>query len=91
MSGGKVVKEEHKNAPHAKESSKNVKFKHKGQLKKQNTMKEEDLFDLTLKVVRERGARKGCEKEVRERLKEFNPTKVRESGQYQSTMTSSKR
>ena len=30
-------------------------------------MKEEDLFDLTLKVVRERGARKRCEKEVRER------------------------
>ena len=39
MSGGKVVKEEHKNAPHAKESSKNGKFKHKGQFKKQNTMK----------------------------------------------------
>ena len=58
MSGGKVVKEEHKNAPHAKESSKNGKFKHKGQFKKQNTMKEEDLFDLTLKVVRARGAGK---------------------------------
>ena len=60
MSGGKVVKEEHKNAPHAKESSKNGKFKHKGQLKKQNTMKqEEDLFDLTfdltLAVIRKRG------------------------------------
>ena len=39
MSGSKVVKEEHKNAPHAKESSKNGKFKHKGQFKKQNTMK----------------------------------------------------
>ena len=39
MSGGKVVKEEHKNAPHAKESTKNGKFKHKGQFKKQNTMK----------------------------------------------------
>ena len=39
MSGGKVVKEEHKNATRAKESNKNGKFKHKGQLKKQNTMK----------------------------------------------------
>ena len=55
MSGGKVVKEQHKNAPHAKESSKFGKFKHKGQLKKQNTMKEEDLFDLTLAVIRKRG------------------------------------
>ena len=59
MLGGKVVNEEHKNAPHAKESSKNGKFKHKGQLKKQNTMKEEDLFDLTfdltLAVIRKRG------------------------------------
>ena len=58
MSGGKVVKEEHKNAPHAKESSKNGKFKHKGQFKTHNTMEEEDLFDLTLKVVRARGAGK---------------------------------
>ena len=33
MSGGKVVKEQHKTATHAKESSKNGKFKHKGQLK----------------------------------------------------------
>ncbi len=39
MSGGKVVKEQHKTATHAKESSKNGKFKHKGQFKKQNTMK----------------------------------------------------
>ena len=39
MSGGKVVKEQHKTATHAKESTKNGKFKHKGQLKKQNTMK----------------------------------------------------
>ena len=39
MSGGKVVKEKHKTATEAKESSKNGKFKHKGQFKKQNTMK----------------------------------------------------
>jgi hypothetical protein len=31
LSGGKVVRLSHKNAPHAKESSKNGKFKHKGQ------------------------------------------------------------
>ena len=39
MSDGKVVKEQHKNAPRAKESSKNGKFKHKGQFKTHNTMK----------------------------------------------------
>ena len=39
MSGGKVVKEKHKTATEAKESSKNGKFKHKGQFKTHNTMK----------------------------------------------------
>ena len=39
MSGGKAVKEQHKIATHAKESGKNVKFKHKGQFKTHNTMK----------------------------------------------------
>jgi len=39
LSGGKVVRLSHKNATYAKESSKFGKFKHKGQLKKQNTMK----------------------------------------------------
>ena len=33
LSGGKVVRLSHKNATHAKESVKNVKFKHKGQFK----------------------------------------------------------
>ena len=56
--GGKVVKEKHKTATEAKESTKNGKFKHKGQFKTHNTMKEEDLFDLTLKVVRARDAGK---------------------------------
>ena len=59
MLGGKVVKEKHKTATEAKESSKNGKFKHKGQLKTHNTMKEEDLFDLTfdltLALIRKRG------------------------------------
>ena len=59
MLGGKVVKEQHKTATHAKESSKFGKFKHKGQFKTHNTMKEEDLFDLTfdltLAVIRKRG------------------------------------
>ena len=59
MLGGKVVKEQHKTATHAKESSKNGKFKHKGQFKTHNTMKEEDLFDLTfdltLALIRKRG------------------------------------
>ena len=39
MSGGKVVKEKHKTATEAKESTKNGKFKHKGQFKTHNTMK----------------------------------------------------
>ena len=59
MSGGKVVRLSHKNATEAKESTKNGKFKHKGQFKTHNTMKEEDLFDLTfdltLAVIRKRG------------------------------------
>ena len=39
MLGGKVVRLSHKNATHAKESSKFGKFKHKGQFKTHNTMK----------------------------------------------------
>ena len=39
MLGGKVVRLSHKNATEAKESTKNGKFKHKGQFKTHNTMK----------------------------------------------------
>ena len=39
LSGGKVVRLSHKNATHAKESTKNGKFKHKGQFKTHNTVK----------------------------------------------------
>ena len=39
MSGGKVVKEQHKTATHAKERAKFGKFGSKGQLKKTKTMK----------------------------------------------------
>ena len=51
MLGGKVVKEQHKTATDAKESSKNVKFKHKGQFKKQNTMEPITEFENYVKSV----------------------------------------
>ena len=51
LSGGKVVRLSHKNATEAKESSKNGKFKHKGQFKKQNTMEPITEFENYVKNV----------------------------------------